>query len=155
MIDAVGNVSTYAGSGVQGFTDGTLTAAQFNSPRYIGINSGGNNLYVADALYRVRKVINNFWNAIANTVGPTGSTGLTGATGPTGITGPTGATGPTGRTGATGSTGSTGSTGPTGPTGPTTYTPAVSGNWTGTAPTTISSALDRLAAGLVALSIYP
>jgi hypothetical protein len=127
MIDAVGNVSTYAGSGVQGFTDGTLTAAQFNSPRYIAINSRGNNLYVSDALYRVRKVTNNFWNVISNIMGPTGSTGVTGPTGPsgpTGITGPTGRTGFTGSTGFTGptglgATGPTGITGPTGPTGPT------------------------------------
>jgi len=35
------------------------------------------------------------------------------------------------------------------------YTPTVSGNWTGTAPSTIGDALNRLAAGLVALNIYP
>ena len=46
-------------------------------------------------------------------------------------------------------------TGWTGISGLNNYTPAVSGNWTGTAPTTIAGALDRLAAGLVALNIYP
>jgi len=46
--------------------------------------------------------------------------------------------------------------GPTGPTGgaASAYTPAVSGNWTGTAPTTIQGALDRIAASLVSLGRY-
>jgi hypothetical protein len=62
--------------------------------------------------------------------------------------------GPTGYTGNTGDTGPTGNTGPTGPI-PSDYTPTTAGDWTGTAPTTIQQALDRLAAGLVALSLYP
>jgi len=47
--------------------------------------------------------------------------------------------------------------GPTGPTGGvgSAYTPATSGNWTGTAPTTIQGALDRMAAALVSLGRYP
>ena len=89
--------------------------------------------------------------------GPTGYTGYTGNTGPTGDTGNTGPTGDTGPTGPTGDTGPTGPTGDTGPTGPvpSDYTPTTPADWTGTAPTTIQAALDRLAAGLVALSIYP
>ena len=56
-----------------------------------------------------------------------------------------------------GPTGYTGYTGYTGPTGPilSDYTPTTAADWTGTAPTTIQQALDRLAAGLVALSLYP
>jgi hypothetical protein len=46
-------------------------------------------------------------------------------------------------------------TGWTGISGLNNYVPTVSANWTGTAPTTITEALDRLAAGLVALNIYP
>jgi hypothetical protein len=79
-----------------------------------------------------------------------------GVVGPTGNTGPTGnpsiVTGPTGYTGSIG----TGPTGDTGPTGPmvSDYTPTTPADWTGTAPTTIQQALDRLAAGLVTLSVY-
>ena len=42
----------------------------------------------------------------------------------------------------------TSSTGATGPAGPDTYTPATSANWASPAPTTISAAIDRLAAAL-------
>ena len=80
-----------------------------------------------------------------------GPTGWTGATGPTGTTGPTGCTGDTGNTGPTGPTGDTGPTGPI----PSDYTPTTAGDWTGTAPITIQEALDRLAAALVALTVYP
>jgi hypothetical protein len=49
--------------------------------------------------------------------------------------------------------------GPTGVTGPTgasaAYTPATPANWTGTAPTTVAGALDRIATALVSLSRYP
>jgi hypothetical protein len=44
--------------------------------------------------------------------------------------------------------------GPTGATGPNSYTPAVSGNWTNPAPTTITNALDRIAVALVSLGKY-
>jgi hypothetical protein len=62
--------------------------------------------------------------------------------------------------GPTGITGTTGGTGPTGPTGPNissdiTYTPTTITDWTGTAPTTVSAALDRIAAALVVLNVYP
>jgi hypothetical protein len=62
-----------------------------------------------------------------------------------------------GYTGPTGFTGPVGATGYTGPTGPilSNYTPTTPADWTGSAPTTIQAALDRLAAGLVALSLYP
>ena len=44
--------------------------------------------------------------------------------------------------------------GPTGATGPNSYAPAVSGNWTNPAPTTITAALDRIAVALVSLGRY-
>jgi hypothetical protein len=53
--------------------------------------------------------------------------------------------------GVTVSSGSTGSAGPTGPTGPGNYS-AVSADWAGTAPTTFSSAIDRMASLLVSLN---
>ena len=121
----------------------------------------------------------NSWTNIGPVLGPTGPTGLTGATGATGATGdtgptgpsggptgPTGSTGPTGPsggpTGPTGSTGATGATGPTGPgvtgptgaTGPTgslpVYAPTTGTNWSPT-PTSLTEAIDQLAARVKAL----
>jgi len=59
--------------------------------------------------------------------------------------------GPTGGLSVGGITLSGGSTGPTGPAGPGNYS-AVSANWAGTAPTTVSSAIDRMASLLVSLN---
>jgi sugar lactone lactonase YvrE len=47
-IDASGNVTTFAGSGVQGSSNGQGTAASFNAPRGIIVDGSGN-LYVADS----------------------------------------------------------------------------------------------------------
>ena len=58
--------------------------------------------------------------------------------------------GPTGPRGATGPTGNDGAAGATGPTGPDAYSPGATGSWGGTAPSTISDALDRIAAAVVA-----
>jgi hypothetical protein len=49
------------------------------------------------------------------------------------------------------SAGATGSVGPTGPVGPGNYT-ATPANWLGTGPTTLSSAIDRMASLLVSLN---
>jgi len=49
------------------------------------------------------------------------------------------------------SSGATGSVGPTGPAGPGNYT-ANPANWVGTGPTTLSSAIDRMASLLVSLN---
>lgn len=49
-------VSTLAGSGAAGFADGTGTAAQFNSPFGVAVDSSGN-VYVADTQsHRIRVV---------------------------------------------------------------------------------------------------
>ena len=61
-VSPAGEVSTYAGKGEAGFSDGTGSAAQFGSLSGIAIDTAGN-LYVADSLYshpgrshRIRKV---------------------------------------------------------------------------------------------------
>ena len=53
-IDTSGNVTTIAGSGSVGYTDGQGTNATFNNVRAITIDSSGN-LYVAD-LHKIRKI---------------------------------------------------------------------------------------------------
>jgi len=55
-ITSAGVVSTLAGSGDADFADGTGTAAQFNFPRGVGVDSSGN-VYVADKKNnRIRKI---------------------------------------------------------------------------------------------------
>jgi len=50
-------VSTYAGSGVQGFADGAATQVMFNSPSGLALDKEGN-LYVTDREnHRIRKVL--------------------------------------------------------------------------------------------------
>lgn len=83
--------------------------------------------------------------AVGATDGATGAVGATGIVGPTGVAGATGAKGDTGTAGAAGATGAAGSTGPTGPDA---YTPGVTTNWNATGPSTMSAALDRLAAAV-------
>ena len=58
IVIATGAVSTLAGSGAVGATDATGTAASFNSPFGITIDSTDSNLYVADSNnLKIRKIV--------------------------------------------------------------------------------------------------
>ena len=55
-ITPAGEVTTFAGSGSPGSSDGTGTAAEFDSPRAVALDTDGN-IYVADALnHAIRKI---------------------------------------------------------------------------------------------------
>ena len=55
-VDTTGNVTTFAGSGAQGFKNGPSTQAQFSFP-YDVVSDGKGNLYVADGgNHRIRKI---------------------------------------------------------------------------------------------------
>ncbi len=55
-VDSDGNVTTLAGSGSDGFADGTNTKAKFNAPYGVAIDGNGN-VYVADSSnHRMRRV---------------------------------------------------------------------------------------------------
>jgi DNA-binding beta-propeller fold protein YncE len=56
-ITAAGEVSTFAGSGTAGYAEGTGTAAQFNRPYDIAVDTISGNVYVADfSNNRIRKI---------------------------------------------------------------------------------------------------
>jgi hypothetical protein len=60
-----GVVTTLAGSGSDGFADGTRTAAQFQGPSGVAVDSSGN-VYVADSSnFRIRKITPNPWSVSA------------------------------------------------------------------------------------------
>jgi sugar lactone lactonase YvrE len=54
-INSAGIVTTFAGSGIQGSTNGTGTAASFSFPQGIAIDAN-NNLYVTESPGRIRKI---------------------------------------------------------------------------------------------------
>jgi hypothetical protein len=93
-----GLVSTLAGSGTAGSTDGTGTAARFNSPWGIAIDGAGN-LYVTEAnLHTIRKIViaTGVVSTLAGTAGSNGTADGTGAAarfnGPYGIAADAGGT---------------------------------------------------------------
>ena len=60
-ITSGGKVTTIAGSSIPGFANGTGTAAQFNYPRGVAVDSSGN-LYVADTCNnRIRIISSAGW----------------------------------------------------------------------------------------------
>lgn len=81
IVIATGVVTTMAGNGVGGSTDGTGIAASFSFP--YGITTDGPNLYVADTgNHTIRKIViaTGEVTTMAGSVGVTGSTDGTGAT---------------------------------------------------------------------------
>ena len=88
-ITASGVVSTLAGNGTYGYTDGTGTSAQFSYPKGIAVDGAGN-VYVADqSNQRIRKITAS---GVVSTLAGNGTYGYTDGTGtsakfayPTGI----------------------------------------------------------------------
>jgi len=73
-ITPAGVVSTFAGTGSEGFADGTGTAAQFNDPTGVAVDSSGN-VFVADfSNHRIRKITPA---GVVSTLAGTGTLGHT------------------------------------------------------------------------------
>ncbi|MBL7818650.1 MAG: putative Ig domain-containing protein [Saprospiraceae bacterium] len=77
-ITSAGVVTTFAGSGAQGSTDGTGTSASFKNPGYITRDASGN-FYVADnSNYKIRKITSA---GVVTTLAGSGTQGSTDAIG--------------------------------------------------------------------------
>jgi sugar lactone lactonase YvrE/Leucine-rich repeat (LRR) protein len=77
-ISATGVVTTFAGSGISGFANGTGTAAQFANPTWLTIDGSGN-LYVADYNnHRIRMITSG---GVVTTIAGSGTAGFNDATG--------------------------------------------------------------------------
>jgi sugar lactone lactonase YvrE len=87
-ITPAGVVTTLAGSGVSGFSDATGTNAQFNNPRGVCVDTGGN-VYVSDSQnHRIRKITPA---GVVTTLAGSGTAGFSDATGTNAqFNGPTG-----------------------------------------------------------------
>jgi sugar lactone lactonase YvrE len=55
---AYGTVTTYAGNGTDGYTNGTLAESRFSTPQGMAMDGDGN-IYVADNYYQIRKITKN------------------------------------------------------------------------------------------------
>jgi sugar lactone lactonase YvrE len=80
-IDSGGTVTTIAGSGVFGTTNGAAALARFGFPAGIAVTSNGNTIYVSDYnTHTIRKIENGQVSTIAGTVFVSGMNDGTGAT---------------------------------------------------------------------------
>ncbi|MBR7780229.1 hypothetical protein [Undibacterium rugosum] len=77
IVIATGAVSTFAGSGTSGASDGTGVAATFKNP--IGMTTDGNNLYVTERNHKIRKIV--IATAVVSTLAGNGTPASTDGTG--------------------------------------------------------------------------